>query len=448
MWTVNGRNGTSSRAFQPADLNTAMLHVGVGSAATASSAVKRNRRRGGRLSFDAEAEVPTMTTPVAPGGAALDRRGALKWAGAAAAMLNVAAVTGCASGNSGGGQPAAGAATGAAPRAAAGPLRRGMIGYMLAHEQFPLPGLVDIGAAAARSGFDLLATSDHFQPWQANEGHSGEAWVTLAALGARAPGPWMGTTVTCPTFRYNPAVVAEAFASLDRLYPGRIFLGVGSGEALNEQAATGEWPRWAERWERLIEAIDIIRALWRGGPVSHRGAHYSVDARLYDPPARPIPLLTAANGRKSMRLAGRYGDGLVTDPKTWKEHKPEWEAGAREAGKDPADMPVLVEHYVVVGDDATARQAAELWRFGPKAFKGYYDIPDPAEIQRRAEAEIPLEKVMAEWPIGFDPEPHLRAIRELFDSGAWIVNVHAGQPDQARVLDFYATQVLPRLRGA
>lgn len=260
-------------------------------------------------------------------------------------------------------------------------LRNGVVGYMLAHEQFPVRDLVDLGAAADAAGFGLLATSDHFQPWQANEGHSGEAWVTLGALGARAQRTWMGTTVTCPILRYHPAVVAEAFASLSQLYPGRIFLGVGSGEALNEQAATGAWPPWRERWGRLIEAIAIIRELWTGRPVAHSGKYYSVNARLYDPPPQPVPILTAANGRKSMRLAGLFGDGLVTDPLTWKQHKAEWVAGVQESGRNPGDLAVLVEQYVVVGGMAEAREAAELWRFGPKAFKSYYNISDPALIQ-------------------------------------------------------------------
>src|SRR5689334_4961906 len=145
-----------------------------------------------------------------------------------------------------------------------------LVGYMLAHEQFTGPELVNIGDWAKQAGFDLLATSDHLQPWQANEGHCGEAWVTLAAAGERTNPAWIGTTVTCPTLRYNPAVVAETFASLSLLYPGRVFLGVGSGEALNEQAGTGVWPKWPERWERLVEAIGIIRALWDGERVAHR----------------------------------------------------------------------------------------------------------------------------------------------------------------------------------
>ena len=235
------------------------------------------------------------------------------------------------------------------PRADAGLQRKRMLGFMLAHEQFPVPELVKLGRSAASAGFGLLATSDHLQPSQANEGHTGEAWVTLAALGKRAQPAWIGTTVTCPILRYNPAVVAEAFASLSLLYPGRVFLGVGSGEALNEQVATGAWPAWPERWERLVEAIGIIRALWAGEHVTHHGKYYKVDARLYDPPPQLIPLMTAANGKKSMRLAGQHRDGLITDPLTWKKFKSEWEAGARDAGKDPAKMSVLVEQYVVFG---------------------------------------------------------------------------------------------------
>jgi TAT-translocated FGD2 family F420-dependent dehydrogenase len=327
-----------------------------------------------------------------------------------------------------------------------GSLRKRMVGFMLGHEQFPVQKLVEFGVAAERAGFDLLATSDHFQPWQDNEGHSGQAWVTMAAVGAHTKNIWIGPTVTCPTFRYNPGVVAEAFASLSLLYPGRIFLGIGSGEALNEQAAVGSWPNWQERSDRLIEATEIIRQLWGGQPISHKGKFYSMDAKLYDPPAKPIPLLMAANGPKAMRRAGQYADGLITDPKTWKQHKSEFEAGARAAGKDPSQMHVLVEQYAVVGTQEDAKIAAELWRFGPKAFKTYYNIRDPKEIQRRADSEIPLDQVYSEWPIGTDPNVHVKAVTELFESGATIVNIHAGQANQERVIEFYGKEVLPRVR--
>ncbi len=326
-----------------------------------------------------------------------------------------------------------------------GSLQKGLIGFMLPHEQFPVPELVEVGAAAASAGFGLLAASDHFQPWQANQGHSGLAWVTLAATANRVNGAWMGTTVTCPTMRYNAAVVAEAFASLSLLAPGRIFLGLGSGEALNELAATGEWPDWEERWDRLIEAIKIIRALWTGESVAHNGKYYRVRAKLYDPPPQPIPLLIAANGPKSMRMAAKYGDGLITDPEHWRSLKTDWQEAAREAGKDPAKMPVLIEHFVVVGERDEAKRWAELWRFLPKGFDGLYDLPDPAVIQQRAEREVPLDDVLSHWTVGTDAAQHTDSIRELFESGATIVNVHAGQDDQRKAIAFYGSQVLPRL---
>ena len=322
-----------------------------------------------------------------------------------------------------------------------------LVGFLLAHEQFSAPTLVGLAEAAAASGFDVLATSDHFQPWQANEGHCGEAWVTMGALVGRIREAWMGTTITCPILRYHPSIVAETFATLSHLHPGRVFLGVGSGEALNERAATGSWPSWEERWERLIESLHIIRALWSGEPVSHRGNHYAVSGQLYDPPARPIPILTAANGRKSMRLAGQHGDGLVTDPSTWREHRGEWEAGAHAAGKTSAEMPVLVEHFVVVGDRDDAQSAAARWHFLPKAFNSYYEITDPAAIERRAEAELPIEKVTAEWTISPNPDDHIAAVNALFQSGATIVNIHSGQVDQQKVINFYGNWVLPKLAG-
>jgi F420-dependent hydroxymycolic acid dehydrogenase len=321
------------------------------------------------------------------------------------------------------------------------------IGFMLPHEQFDVAQLVDLGVAAENSGFDFVALSDHFQPWQDNEGHAGMAWVTMAALGQKTSRIRMGTSVTCPTYRYNPAVVAESFASLSILNPNRIFLGVGSGEALNEQAATGQWDPWPVRSERLVEATQIIRELWKGSPVKHIGKYYKVDAKLYDRPRTSIPLLMAANGPKAMRRAGIYGDGLVTDPKTWKQHKTEFLAGLEEAGKNLASTPVLVEQYVVVGGKQELDEAVSRWRFGPKAWKPYFNIPDPKEIEARAMREIPAEKVSEGWPIGTDPAAHIKVIDELFQSGVTLVNIHSGQSDQRRVLDFYKDQVLPKVRS-
>jgi F420-dependent hydroxymycolic acid dehydrogenase len=318
--------------------------------------------------------------------------------------------------------------------------------FMLPHEQFPIPRLVEMGVAAERAGFGVVAASDHLQPWQSNEGHSGLVAVTLTALGQRTERVWMGTTVTCPTFRYNPAVVAQTFASLSSLYPGRLFLALGSGEALNEEAATGAWPGWTERSERLIEAAAIIRNLWTGERISHTGRYYTVHARLYDPPAAPIPLLFGGNGPKALRRAGTYGDGLVTSSSTWRRHRTEFQNAARAAGKDPARMPVLAEQWAIVGGIEDARAGAIPWRFLPKALSTYVNVRDPAEIQRRAAVEIPLDEVYRDWIVSTDPDVHLKTINELFDSGVTIVNIHGAQPDLLPVIEFYGRYVLPRLR--
>ena len=390
---------------------------------------------------------PIPTTPAL----IADRREVLRWT----SMLTGASALGLANAQAQPVQQAQAQAPTQAPTPVAGtaggiemgPLRRGMLAFTLAHEQFRIPQLLEFGAMASRAGFNGLATSDHFQPWQANQGHSGLAWVTMGALGAQTGQAWMGTAVTCPTLRYSPAVVAEAFSSLSHLYPGRVVLGVGSGEALNEQAATGQWPKWQERWDRLIEAIAVIRALWGGQQVEHKGNFYTVNARLYDAPAQPIPILTAANGKKSMRLAGIHGDGLISDPQSWKKYKSEWEAGARSVGKDPATMPVMLEQFVVVGGEAEAREAAEMWRFTPKAWKGYYDIEDPRRIQQRADAEVSMKDAMEGWAIGTDPAVHIAKIKELRDSGVSVVNIHSGQMDLNKVIDFYGKEVLPHVRG-
>lgn len=149
-----------------------------------------------------------------------------------------------------------------------------------------------------------------------------------------------------------------------------------------------------------------------------------------------------------MRLAGEHGDGLITDPNTWKESKSEWESGARAAGKDPSTMPVLVESFVVVGGEAEAQTAAKLWNFIPKAFKGFHNVPDPAQIERQAQQEFPLPKVYGQWTVSRDPAAHAEVIEKLFESGVTIVNIHSGQPDQQTVIDFYGREVIPKLRGS
>src|SRR5438445_1527308 len=332
------------------------------------------------------------------------------------------------------------------------PKGRPAVYYVLANEEFQVPQLVEYGAAAERAGFDGVWTSDHFQPWQANEGHSGSAWVTLAALTQRASRICLGTGVTCPTFRYRPAIVAQAWASLSLLAPGRIFLGVGAGENLNEGASGGGWASsYEERASRLVEAVKIIRALWRGEHVRIKGRFWDVNGRLYDPPASPIPLYIAAGGPKSARLAGRHGDGLITGANLLKNNpglKAAWEEGVRAEGKEPGARPVIVEHWAIVGGREEASDAASRWRFLPKAWiHGFFDNVSPADIQARAEREFPLERVLESWTVSTDPRVHMRAIEELADLGATHVAVHTPTPNQADVIDFFGRKVLPAMRN-
>lgn len=328
--------------------------------------------------------------------------------------------------------------------------RKRRIGYVVSSEQFRVEDLVRFGAAADKAGFDAVWSSDHFQPWQANEGHSSFAWATLAALTQRSHHVMLGTGVTCPSYRYRPAIVAEAFATLGQLAPGRVFLGVGTGEALNEQASGSGWGKYPERAERMVEAIKIIRKLWTGETISHKGKYWQIDkARLYDLPSQPVPIYVAANGPKSARLAGEHGDGWITDLKGLqdKEMRKAFEDGARAAGKDPAQLEIVLESFVVAGSMEEARKGAELWRFTKKSWKpGYVTNPDPVDIQRRADSEIPLESVYQDWPVGTDPQIHIDALRKMWDAGAGLVFVHSPQTDQMAFIDWYSKNVLPKAR--
>jgi TAT-translocated FGD2 family F420-dependent dehydrogenase len=325
-----------------------------------------------------------------------------------------------------------------------------VIGLALLQELVPITQLVELGVQAEQAGFAAVWADDHFEPWQDNQGHASLAWLTLAALGQRTKRLLLGTGVTCPSLRYRPQLVAQAFASLGLLYPGRVFLGVGAGEAVNEVPGGGGWGDYAERAARLEEAVTLIRRLWTGDWVSHQGRYYPVErARLYDvprPPVPPVPIYVAASGPRSLALAGKIGDGLVAftgQP----ELRQAFEQGARAAGKHPAAMPVLAAHVVVVGDRREAERWAPLMRFAPKG-SSYLDDPDPRSIQRRAEQDVPLEQAYRTWVISDDPQVHLQALQRLIAGGVTHIFVQSPQADQAKVIRFYGEQVLPRLAPA
>ena len=320
------------------------------------------------------------------------------------------------------------------------------VGFVLSHEQFPTLQLVEFAAAAEQAGFSHLWASDHLQPWQDNEGHSAFPWLTLGLVSQRTRTAIFGTGVTCPIYRHHPTDVAQAFATLTGLAPGRTFLGVGTGEAINELAGTGQYGRYPERHDRLIEAITLIRQLWSGQRVSFRGRYFQTEQlQLYDLPKQAPPIYVAAGGPKSAILAGQYGDGWITtggsvDPRL----RAAFEQGARAAGKDPARMPIFLERFVVVGDRSDVDYTAQRWRFlatPPTAH--LLNQPNPVTIEQIAQ-QVPLAQVSGSWVAGTDPTEHISAAQKLLDAGVTPF-IHAPQADPRRVIDFYGQRVLPQL---
>jgi F420-dependent hydroxymycolic acid dehydrogenase len=316
------------------------------------------------------------------------------------------------------------------------------VGFVLSHEQFTTSQLVDQAEAAEQAGFRYLWASDHLQPWQDNEGHSMFPWITLALVGQRTDHIPFGTGVTCPIYRYHPTTVAQAFASLAVLYPNRVFLGVGTGERLNEQAATTLFGPYRERHDRLIEAIVLIRQLWTGQRISFQGRYFQTNQlKLYDPPPSLPPIFVAAGGPKSAHLAGQYGDGWITEASGVKNQKlvAAFNRGAHDSGHDPATLGKRAEMFAVVGDESEIAHAAELWRFTG----GAVDQPNPVDIQRAAQAN-PVDKVIHGWTTGSDAGTHIAAVQAVLDAGATPF-MHFAQRNPLAAIDFYRTAVLPRL---
>jgi F420-dependent hydroxymycolic acid dehydrogenase len=316
------------------------------------------------------------------------------------------------------------------------------VGVTLSHEQFRTDQLVAQAQAAERAGFQYVWASDHIQPWQDNEGHSMFPWLTLALVGNGTSRISFGTGVTCPIYRYHPATVAQAFASLAILFPGRVFLGLGTGERLNEQAATNVFGNYQERHDRLVEAIGLIRQLWSGSRISFAGRYFQTNAlKLYDLPATPPPIFVAAGGPKSAKLAGQFSDGWISQARSIQDPKlvAAFNAGAQAAGRDPATMGKRAELFAVVGDNNQATRAATLWRFTA----GAADQPNPVEIQRAAESN-PIDKVLSNWTVGTDPTPHVSAVQKVLDAGVTPF-LHFAQDDPISAIEFYRTNVLPKL---
>jgi TAT-translocated FGD2 family F420-dependent dehydrogenase len=327
--------------------------------------------------------------------------------------------------------------------AAPPPSPRAGIGFVLSHEDFTTAELLDQAHAAEQAGFRYLWASDHIQPWQDNEGHAMFPWITLALVGQRTNHIAFGTGVTCPIYRYHPTTVAQAFATLALLNPGRVFLGVGTGERLNEQAATTQFGSYRERHDRLAEAIALIRQLWSGQRISFQGKYFQTNQfKLYDQPPSPPPIYVAAGGPKSAYLAGQSGDGWITEAGGIDNQRlvDAFNRGAHASGRDPATLGKRAEMFAVVGDHSEITRAAERWRFTG----GAVDQPNPVDIQRAAEGN-PLDKVVGGWTVGTDANTHIAAVQKVLDAGATPF-MHFPQRDPVAAIDFYRNAILPRLR--
>jgi coenzyme F420-dependent glucose-6-phosphate dehydrogenase len=325
------------------------------------------------------------------------------------------------------------------------------IGYKASAEQFDPVTLLEFAVEAERAGLEIVAVSDHFQPWRHSGGHSPAALPWLAAAGQRTERALLGTSVLTPTLRYHPSVFAQAFATLGCLTPGRVFLGVGTGEAMNETPVTGgEFPGRKERRLRLAEAIELIRLLWTEERVDFGGRFYSTQkATIYDRPDEPVPLYVAASGPLAAKLAGRVGDGFICtsgkDPALYEELLGKVAEGAAEAGREPGGIRRMIEVKVSYDRDRDrAFENTHPWAalaLTPEQKEG---IDDPIEMERVADAN--LDQAPSRFICSDDPEEVVERIAGYAELGFDDLVLHAPGADQRRFLEQFGQDVLPILR--
>jgi len=326
------------------------------------------------------------------------------------------------------------------------------LGYKVSAEQFGPAALLEFTVAAEELGFDSAGISDHFQPWRHTGGHAPFSLAWLGAAGQATTRIRLGTSVLTPTFRYHPAVVAQAMATLGCLFPGRVWLGVGTGEAMNETPLGMEWPDSKERFARLKEAIELIQTLWSDERVSYDGVFYRTrNATVYDRPETPIPIYVAAAGPSAARLAGRVADGLIcTSGKGMALYSdvllPAVAEGALAAGRDSADIDLMIEMKVSFDSDlGRARDDTKHWAALALSPEEKTGVEDPMAMERLADA-LPTDRAASRWIVSDDPDEHVERIRPYIDLGFTHLIFHAPGSDQRRFLELYSRDVLPRLR--
>lgn len=327
------------------------------------------------------------------------------------------------------------------------------LGYKASAEQFAPNALLDFACLAEASGLDSVWISDHFQPWRHNGGHAPFSLAWLGALGSRTSRILMGTSVLTPTFRYHPAVVAQAFGSLGAMFPGRIALGIGTGESLNEVPPSGmTWPEQKERTARFKEAVELIQRLWQEQRLTYRGQFYQTrNATIYDKPEKAVPIYIAGAGPVMAKFAGECAQGFIcTSGKNWELYTktllPNVAAGVEKAGRRPQDVDRLIE--VKVSFDAERTRALNDTRFwGALALKAEekMNVEDPLEMERLADA-LPIERAASRWIVTSDPQELAECVRPYVELGFNHLVFHAPGPDQARFLKLFSLQVVPLLR--
>jgi len=328
------------------------------------------------------------------------------------------------------------------------------IGYKASAEQFGPRDLVEYAVRAEELGLDSVWVSDHFLPWRNKGGHAPAAFAWMAAVGERTRRVLIGTSVTTPTFRYNPAVMAQTFATLALLHDNRVILGVGTGEALNEIAVSGrEWPEFKERFARLREAVRLMRALWTEDEVSVEGDYYTlVGAKIYDRPERPVPVYVAAGGPVVAKYAGRAGDGFIcTSGKGMdlytEKLMPAVADGAAAAGREVADIERTIEIKLSYDrDPERARESCRFWAPLSLTAEQKHSVGSAEEMERLAD-ELPIEQVAGRWIVASDPDEAVAQIKPYVDAGLNHLVFHGPGHDQERFLTQFTEDVVPRLRA-
>lgn len=329
------------------------------------------------------------------------------------------------------------------------------LGYKASSEQFAPRELLDYAVLAEDCGFDSAWISDHFQPWRHTGGHAPHSLVWLGALAERTQRMVLGTSVLTPTFRHHPSMVAQAFATLGCLAPGRVVLGIGTGESLNEVPSSGiEWPEQSERTARFREAIRLIRTLWREERVSWDGDYYRTEnATIYDTPEDEVRIFVAAAGPFISKVAGMEGDGFICTsgkPRELYTEKllPNVAAGLEKAGKpDDGTFERMIE--MKVSFDTDKQRALEDTRFwGALALRPdeKMNVEDPLEMEKLADA-LPVERAASRWIVSDDADEMVERIGEYVELGFDHLVFHAPGPDQARFLKLFGDEVAPKLRA-